>query len=200
MSGLGMSSKGRAVALLLVQAALVLTIAGKYLVERKVCPRVWVRAAQYDPNLPLRGRYLALRLTVDACGLPRDQAHDWKMDRRASDKPGGFAIRGVRGEAGPWQWTVRPLVQDGKLAPVLASDTDRPELTDEVTLWKDQPCDRATLSQGVEYFIPDTAQSPFPPKPSQELWVEVTVPPMGPPRPIQLAIGENGAFTPLKLQ
>lgn len=186
MSGLGMSAKGRAVALLVVQAVLVLSIAGKYLYERKTCPRVWVRAAQYDPNEPLRGRYLALRLGVDACGLPRDEAH-------STGQPNAPNV-------GPWQWTVKPVVQDGKLVAVLANSTDRPEVTDELNLPANSPCDRATLSQGVEYFIPDTAQNPFPPKPGQELWVEVTVPPMGPPRPIQLAVSENGTFTPLKLE
>ena len=55
-----MSRTLRAVALLVAQALLVLSIAGKYLYERKACPRVWVRSAQYDPNLPLRGRYLSL--------------------------------------------------------------------------------------------------------------------------------------------
>ena len=168
--------------LLVVQAVLVLTIAGKYLYEHKTCPRVWVRAAQYDPNMPLRGRYLALQLAVDACGLPRDAAHHV----------------GPYGVPNSWQWAVRPVARDGKLVAVLASNTDRPEQTEELSLWANHPCDRATLSQGVEYFIPDTAQSPFPPKPGQELWVEVTVPPMGPPRPIQLAVAENGAFTPVK--
>src|SRR5579863_10026160 len=73
--GMNGDRMGRAVALLVVQAVLVLSIAGKYVYERKTCPRVWVRAAQYDPNMPLRGRYLALRLALDACGLPRDESH-----------------------------------------------------------------------------------------------------------------------------
>jgi hypothetical protein len=30
--------------------------------------------------------------------------------------------------------------------------------------------------------------------------MEVTVPPMGPPRPIQLAVSEGGVFTPLNLR
>ena len=76
----------------------------------------------------------------------------------------------------------------------------RPEMTDELTLWGNRPCERATLSQGVEYFISDTAKSPFPPKKDEELWVEVTVPPMGPPRPIQLAVSKDGVFTPLVLR
>src|SRR6478672_737226 len=28
-------------------------------------PRVWVKTAQWDPNLPIRGRYLALRLAPE---------------------------------------------------------------------------------------------------------------------------------------
>jgi hypothetical protein len=180
---------GRAIVLLAVQAALVLSIAGKYLYERKVCPRVWVRAAQYDPNLPMRGRYLALQLAVDACALPRDNAHHTAGYIMSNPPDLGF-----------WRWTVRPVVQNGKLVPVLASATDRPELTDEVTIWGRRPCDRAILAKNVEYFIADTAKSPFPLKPGEELWVEVTVPPMGPPRPIQLALAKNGAFTPLDLR
>ena len=183
-----MSPMGRAVLLLAVQAVLVLSIAGKYLYERKTCPRVWVRAAQHNPNAPLRGRYLAMQLAVDACGLPRDEAHHYKADF-------GSVL-----PAGHWRWTVRLEVQGGKLVPVLASDTDRPEMTDELTLWGNRPCERATLSQGVEYFISDTAKSPFPPKKDEELWVEVTVPKMGPPRPVQLAVSKNGVFTPLNLR
>lgn len=61
--------------LLLVQLILVSTVAAKYLYERRICPRVWAPSAQYDPNLPLRGRYLSLQVLVDACHLPRDSAH-----------------------------------------------------------------------------------------------------------------------------
>jgi len=184
------SQKLRAAVLLAIQALLVLSIAGKYLYERKVCPRIWVRTAQFDPNLPLRGRYLALRLTIDACSLPKDEAHDIQ----------GYVNPGTFRSGGSWSWTVKPVARDGKLVPVLAGDADKPESTDELTLWKNRPCDRASLSSSVDYFIPDTAKSPFPLKPREELWVEVTVPLTGPPRPIQLAISKDGAFTPLDLR
>ena len=36
--------------------------------------------------------------------------------------------------------------------------------------------------------------------PGHELWIEVTVPPKGPPRPLQLAEKENGVWKPLTLQ
>lgn len=184
-----MPLKTRAVVLLVVQAALVLSIAGKYVYERKTCPRVWVRAAQFDPNMPLRGRYLALQLAVDACGLPRTDAnHVAPMIQTLPPGPGYH------------RWTVRTRAENGKLVAVPAGDTDRPEETAELTLWGNRPCDRATLSKSVEYFIADTAKSPFPLKPGRELWVEVTVPPMGPPRPIQLAVSEGGVFSPLSVR
>jgi hypothetical protein len=184
-----MSRTQRAVVLLAVQAALVLSIAGKYLYERKVCPRIWVKTAQYDPNLALRGRYLSLQLAVDACALPRDEKYHYP----------GYAVFN-QASPGYWRWHVRTVVEDGKLVPKLASETDRPEVTEELTLRGDALCDRAVLSDSVDYFIADTAKSPFPLAKGAQLWVEVTVPPMGPPRPIQLALSKDGAFTPLSLR
>ncbi len=47
------------------QCLLALSVCGKLLYDRSTCPRVWVKTAQWDPNLPIRGRYLALRLTPE---------------------------------------------------------------------------------------------------------------------------------------
>ncbi|HEY4359350.1 MAG TPA: hypothetical protein VGN17_00175 [Bryobacteraceae bacterium] len=44
------------------QLALVLSMAGKYAVDRQTLPRVWVRVTPYDPNLPVRGRYVRLQV------------------------------------------------------------------------------------------------------------------------------------------
>ena len=62
------------------------------------------------------------------------------------------------------------------------------------------PCDQMWLASPVDLFIADTAQSPLPLKPNQELWIEVTVPPKGPPRPLQLALKDNGVWKPLDLK
>lgn len=182
-----MSRTVRAVAVLLIQAVLVLSIAAKYLYERKNSPRVWARAGQYDPSLPLRGRYFGLQLAVDACSLPHDKAHHIE----------GYSAPGQPPNPGHWQWTVRLLAQKGTLVPVLAKDTDRPELTEELTQWSnDSSCDRAMLSDNMELFVSDQAKSPFPLAKDEELWVEVTLPPMGPPRPIQLAIRKGDGRIP----
>ena len=47
------------------QCLLALSLSGKLLYDRSTCPRVWVKTARWDPNLPIRGRYLALRLAPE---------------------------------------------------------------------------------------------------------------------------------------
>jgi hypothetical protein len=165
--------------LFFVQLVLVLSVAGKYLYERETRPRVWTRAAQFDPGFPLRGRYLALRPEVDVCSLPREAA-----------RPSPQYYRGPLS----WQWNVSLSARDGKLAP-----TVDPRSRETVTLMKGRPCDRAPLSGQEMLFIPDRAQLPLPLKPGQELWVEVTLPASGPPRPLQIALSSAEGFHPLKL-
>lgn len=182
-----MTQRSRGMVLLVVQLVLVLSIAAKYVYERKTCPRVWVKTAQFDPDLPLRGRYLALRLALDACGLPHDEA--------ASLGGRGVNLQHTTG----WRWRVKPEARSGKLIAVLAGDDVRPELTHELTQLGER-CDRAALMEPADYFIGDKAKSPFPLKPNEELWAEVTVPPSGPPRPIQLAISSEAGFKPLVIR
>lgn len=174
--------------LLLIQLLLVVSVAGKYLYERETRPRVWVRATQFDPYLMLRGRYLALQLLVDACSLPRDNAHlaDW-LKRTGTHKP-----------EDAWVWDVSLAVDKGHLVPRLEEHPRNPEDVQQIRLFGDVSCDRTPLSQSVLYFIPDSAKSPLPSKPGEELWVEVTVPAKGPPRPTQLAISSAAGFKPLK--
>ncbi len=121
-----MTQRSRGTVLLLVQLVLVLSIAGKYVYERKMCPRVWVRTAQFDPSLALRGRYLALGLAVDACGLSHD--------------PGN--LLGPR-SSGIWKWRVKPAVKDGQLVVLPVGYDVRPESTLDVTQQVNDPCDRA---------------------------------------------------------
>ncbi len=182
-----MNFRRRGIVLIVIQVLLVASIAGKYLYERSTRPRVWVRVAQYDPNLPIRGRYLALSPEVNACDLP----HDAESDKGWKDPQHGIVHTN-------WSWTVRAVARDGQLVVEDARNVLPRGNTQSIWLNEHTPCDRARLAPGVDFFIPDTAQSPFPLKPGQELWVEVTVPPEGPPRPIQLALSDNGNWKPLK--
>ena len=45
-----------------VHLAMVLSVGGKLLYDRSRLPREWHRVVPYDPNLPIRGRYVRLRL------------------------------------------------------------------------------------------------------------------------------------------
>lgn len=185
-----MKTKYAALFLLGIQLLLVLSVAGKYGYERRTCPRVWVKTGQYDPNEPLRGRYLGLQLSVDACSLPRD---------KAQFSPGYPYASGGRMPAW-WTWNVVLVAQDGHLVPRVADPQRGAGDIEAITLREKQPCESAVLSSAANYFIPDTAKGPFPLKPGQELWVEVTVPPSGPPRPIQLAVSSEAGWQPLKFE
>lgn len=186
-----MNRRVGAVALLVVQLALVLSVAGKYLYERKTRPRVWVRTAQFDPNAPLRGRYLALQLAVDACGLPHDAAHYTQGFQQYNSTVIG---------PGHYQWRVSLGVRDGHLVPQLQDEARSPEGILEMTQFEDRGCDRVPVNEMTEFFIPDTTKMPFPLKSGQELWVEVTAPQFGPPRPIQLALSDASGFHPLRFE
>jgi hypothetical protein len=46
----------------LVHVLIVVGLGGKLLIDRTMRPRVWARVAPVDPNLPIRGRYVQLRV------------------------------------------------------------------------------------------------------------------------------------------
>lgn len=49
-----------------VHAGIVLSAAGKLIVDRATLPRVWAPTRPVDPNLPIRGRYVRLNLEIPA--------------------------------------------------------------------------------------------------------------------------------------
>ena len=185
-----MTDRTRAITLIVIQCLIVSSIAAKYLYERATCPRVWVEVVPFDPNLPLRGRYLAMSPVVDACELPRDE----------EAKSYSYQDEKTKKQITNWQWYVQTKARDGKLIVEDARKVLPRSDTQTIRLNTNQDCSRAQLSPGVDFFIPDTAKSPFPLKQGSELWAEVTVPPKGPPRPIQLALSDDGQWGPLKLE
>ena len=52
----------------LAQVLLVLSLAAKYEVDRRTLPRAWARTGPFDPNLPIRGRYVRLRVLLKGPG------------------------------------------------------------------------------------------------------------------------------------
>lgn len=120
-----MNALTRSVAVAVLHTAMVLSIGGKLMIDRARLPRVWMRALPYDPELPLRGRYVRLRLVPPA---------------------------GLR-----------------------------------------------EFPEPVAFFIPEHVPDPSRRAADEELWVEVTVPRKGPPRPIRLGLMKNGRLAPLAL-
>lgn len=147
-----------------VQVAMVLSLGGKLVLDRATLPRVWVSANPYDPNLPIRGRYVSLSIAAEARGFP----------------PG--AIYG----------SARLAVEDGVLVA-------RPDESGGNMVNTFGNGSVATLSQPIAFFIPEHIPDPSRRPTGEELWVELTVPVKGPPRPVQLGVKKNGVLTPLKL-
>lgn len=107
-----------------VQVLLVMSLGGKLLIDRGRFPRKWFQAYAYDPNMPIRGRYVRLSI-----GWP----------------------------------------QSGDRTPVV-------------------------------YFIPEHAADPSQRAAGEQLWIECTLPPAGPPRPIRLGVKKGeGPIEPLNL-
>jgi hypothetical protein len=179
------------IALLAIQLAVVSSIAAKYLYQRSTCPKVWTCAVAYDPSMVMRGRYISARLYADACGLLPDQTKD--VVANASRVPGYLDMADgstfLQGKIGASQ---------GKLA-VLYIEKGKAKKTDQQLVWPQSgDCSKVALWTPVDFYLSEKAQSPFPLLKGSELWVEVTVPPKGPPRPLAMAIkGGNGQWQPL---
>ena len=182
-------------ALLVIQLVLVSSIAAKYLYQRSTCPRVWTRTVMYDPSLIMRGRYLSMQLTVDGCQSTLPSAKEAGFPRNLDGVPNGtnFSIAAKL----PVVFPSKLAVNANKLIAIRISDNDEVASGQDVIAISRASCDRMRLSDPVNFYLAEHATSPLPVKTGQELWVEVTIPPKGPPRPIQLALKDNGAWKPL---
>jgi hypothetical protein len=159
-----------------IQMSLVIGIAGKLLYERATRPRVWVFCQAYDPDLPIRGRYLSEQLRMPAEGFtyrananPYSNYYENRVWAYFEVRNNGLVA--VPQGSGPGGWV--NLQRRG----------------DEL---------QATVEQPVLVFISDTANVQTLHR-GEEMWVEVTIPKNGPPRPIQMGIKKDGLITPLKL-
>ena len=182
-------------AVLVIQLALVCSIAGKYLYQRWTCPRVWTRTVAYDPELPMRGRYLSLQLTADGCQstLPSAKHAEFPRDYNGAAVSGNFMVR----EEAELAFPAELKVVNNRLAVVYIRDTEKGRTGQSVIALRGSPCDQMRLAAPVNFYISEHAQIPLSLARGAELWIEVTVPPKGPPRPIQLAMKKDGAWQPL---
>lgn len=155
----------------ILHVALVSGLGIKFVADRMTRPRVWARVAPYDPNLPIRGRYVRLQLEVTPLDgtLPAPDQSRVPVDLQ------------VRNEV---------------LVAVPASRSNGLFLRG----FERQGQRRAALTQPIAYFIPEHVSDPSQRPAGEELWVEVTIPKHGAPRPIRLGVIKNGTLTPLDLR
>lgn len=172
-----MSSLSKGLILGVVHLALVASVGGKMLFDRATRPRVWVRTGPVDPNLPIRGRYLALRLEVPARGLPVPApGRTFRMNRVLLRLEEGQFVAVPAPPDSPWNEGFYAWVRTVNGIEV------------------------ADIGEPLAFFIPERAVDPSRRPPGEELWVEVTVPKKGPPRPIRLGVKKGGVLTPLELR
>jgi hypothetical protein len=172
-----MSPSRKGIILAVLQLAIVASLAAKYAIDRARFPRVWARTAAYDPDLPIRGRYLSVRVRVEA-------------DR---------VYAGAKFQGNFWG-DIRDVYLRAENGHLIATPAPRPTGL-RVTRWKTRTGEVvAGLSEPVDFFLPEHAIDPSRRKPGEELWVEVTVPAKGPPRPIRLAVKQGDTFTPLEIK
>ncbi len=162
-----------------VHVGLVASLGAKLLYDRTTRPRVWALAAPYDPNLPIRGHYVSLQPIVEPRGI-----REMKSGRGWSPQS---AI--LRVEAGRLVAEAEPL--DRGFNP---SDL-------HVRFIQRQDQQFAVLDKPVAFFISEDILDPSRCPAGEELWVEVTIPKKGPPRPIRLGVKKgDGPIVPLELR
>ena len=165
-----MTARRAGLALAIVHVLLVGTLGLKLLADRARLPRAWARTLPFDPNLPIRGRYVRLRLEVPlAVGSDSARAGEY---RRVRLQAAGDRLEGVLEDEGPLRVRL-DATADGLVA---------------------------GLDDAVAFFIPEHIPDPSVRPMGEELWAEVTIPRRGPPRPIRLAVRRDGTLTPLEIR
>ncbi|MEO8098954.1 MAG: GDYXXLXY domain-containing protein [Acidobacteriota bacterium] len=147
--------------LAIAHVVLALSVAGKFAYDRETLPRVWVQTAPVDPYLPIRGRYVQLRLLLNS-----------------------EVLNGS---------LVTLAVENGQLV-------GRPASGGEGLYVQGGTNGVKTLNDPVAFFIPENVPDPSRRALGEQLWVEVSVPSEGLPRPVRLGVKKDGVLTPLDLR
>jgi hypothetical protein len=163
-----------------IQVGLVGSLGAKLLYDRTTLPRVWVQTVPYDPDLPIRGRYVRLQLVVAARGVPDAETPD-KMYNR---------------------YPVALKVEDGRLTAEVMAEERRRGGPGRYVRQTMAGSERVTvLDEPVAFFIPEHIPDPSRRQAGEKLWVEATIPEKGPPRPIRLGVSNNeGPIMPLDIR
>jgi hypothetical protein len=163
------SALARGVLVAVIQVGLIGAVGAKLLYDRATLPRAWVETAGVDPDLPIRGRYVALNLLFPAA------------PESASVRGGDEVVAG------------RIEVRNGQPVAVLSGAAEvlarggvmyfRERSTAGAVRWM--------LVEPVAFFLPEHAPDPTRNVRSGDLWLEASFPARSAPRPIRLESRRN---------
>jgi hypothetical protein len=163
-----------------VHVGLVASVGAKLLYDRAARPRVWTLAPPYDPNLPIRGRYVSLQVVVEPRGIRETNPGP------VSQPPPSISLS-VEGD--------RLVAEANPPQP----DYDPSDL--HLRFIERRGKKLAVLADPVAFFITEHISDPSRRQDEEELWVEVTIPKKGPPRPIRLGVKkDDGPIVPLTMK
>src|ERR1019366_2102535 len=75
----------KAVAVALIQVLIVCSLGAKLLYDRSTRPRAWFKTEKFDPNLPIRGRYVQLQVEVNDPRSPEEIEKKFKNEIEGYD-------------------------------------------------------------------------------------------------------------------
>lgn len=194
-----MTPTRKALLLTALHLALVAGLGGKFLIDRTTRPRVWLRTAPVDPDLPIRGRYVRLRVEVPVQGA---QLPPPLTEKEQEVQP--WRLRAEHDLQVALEATPEGLVARALPSPTHAYDFPPERWPNRVRAGLPETV-RGTPSEGwfvridepLACFIPEGVPDPSRRAEGEELWVEATLPRKGPLRPIRLAVKRGGKLEPL---
>ena len=150
-----------------------------------------VAALQCLLVLSLAGKY-----AYDRAHLPRAWARvvpsEANLPIRGNYVPLNLEVDVPAGTKGGWLWATLSARGGRLFAEPVPYDSGL-----QITPLGDE---RWGIAEPVEFFVPGNAGDPSRRPSDDPLWVEVSVPARGQPRPVRLAVKKNGVLTPLELR
>jgi len=177
-------TKGIVVAL--IQVLIVCFLGAKLLYDRRTRPQAWFLTQRYDPNLPIRGRYLSLQVEVKDPRSPEEIQQKFASEIQIYQNQRYNSFYGFGQECGSIGLRNGSPVAEFDNSPLYGCDNL------SFQRWNSNGQTVLRVMEPVLFFIPDTAKDPTSLSRGDEFWVLATIPRKGPPRPIALGIKKTG--------
>src|SRR5450755_939996 len=87
----------KAIVVALIQVLIVSSLGAKLLYDRRTRPQAWFKTQRYDPNLPIRGRYVSLQVEVN------DPRSTEQIENKFRDEIQG--MKNLRAQSGYLGWS-----------------------------------------------------------------------------------------------